>query len=248
MNKIVSLLLLFLIIVSCNSDSNYPTEQKKCLITKYGKIITTEGHYFLNEFVYQNDRIIQNIKKNGFNNQINIEEVEYTNNLPSKIIINEKNFYSITYSNNILKEIVKSTIFDNGYIMKYIYKFTFENNKPKKIESYYLDAPNVENTITIFEYSNNNVSKVIETLTYENEDNVHKEITLYSDFDTNKNPFNNVNVPFLDLLPAIYSANNPRKIQRFEYFNNEQTSVSEVYSNIEYDLNGLPNFAEYKCE
>lgn len=200
----------------------------------------------MNEFIYENEKIIQNIKKNISNIVIKTEKIEYVNGLPSKIIINSNEYNSIIYANNTIKEIINTKIFDNGYEEKYIYKFTFEGNKIKRIESYYIDDPNSENTIQIFEYISNNISKVIKKSTIDNV--ITEEITTYSDYDNQINTFSKVKVPLLELIPQIYSSNNYRKIEWVRYINGVQSGTSESTFKLEYDINGLPNYAEYKCQ
>ena len=237
-------MLIALFIFSCNnSDDNL--EIINCKITKHNKINTQDGDLYLNEFIYDNNNIIKYLKKDLGNNIISTEDIEYINNLPVKIIQNENEFLTISYNNNIIKDIIKTKNFNNGYIEKYIYKFTFESNKPIKIESFYLDNPNSENTIQLFEYSNQNLIKIEKTTI--SEDRIEKSITNFSNYDNRLNPYNKISIPFLDLIPNIYSKNNYQKIDHLSYLNGELIEIYERSFELQYDSNGYPKYAEYNC-
>ncbi|WP_449388114.1 hypothetical protein [Chryseobacterium lineare] len=80
-----------------------------------------------------------------------------------------------------------------------------------------------------------------------------KIVTKYDNYDTYKNPYANVNVPFEDIFFLRLSKNNYRKYSKTTiYTNNSPNNPPPPYetneiSGYEYNENGYPKFAEYKC-
>ncbi|WP_294203336.1 hypothetical protein [uncultured Chryseobacterium sp.] len=99
------------------------------------------------------------------------------------------------------------------------------------------------------------------TLTYDSDGNLrlieqiaasnpnYKVEIKYDNYDSYKNPYANVNVPFEDAFFLRLSKNNYRKYSKITYSNSYPTGTYETseISGYEYNENGYPKFAEYQC-
>lgn len=70
--------------------------------------------------------------------------------------------------------------------------------------------------------------------------------TNYSNYDSHKNPYRSIKVPFADLRDLNYSYNNP--LTR-EYISNHEGDVSGTSTHtLDYNEHDYPLFAEYECQ
>lgn len=263
---------LLLSIISCRTteENSEISLEKKCFITKFDKkTITTTGQQIYNsELVYNGDKVIAwkdfSWIESGsqfppiYQPQIkSVINVEYNNNLPSKII--EPKSYNgyqyidyLTYDSNgriINKERVLTV--NDLYESKNVFTYSYNSdNQIVSVENKHYDYQNVldneQNEIWVYQNSNL-ITRTINN-TYTPGHTVQTIIT-YGDYDSFKNPYLNVNVPFEQFLPLKFSKNNYRSYSSKIFVDNAlQSHVTENISSFSYNENGYPtNKVDYLC-
>lgn len=263
--------LLSAITCQTSDESIEEATEKKCYITKFDKktISFTGQQIYNSELLYNGDKIVAwqdlswvltgNQSSSVYEPQIkSVITVEYSNNnLPVKII-EPKDLYGYQYIEYLAfdsfgrisgKERVLTI--DNNYESKNVSKYLYDNeNKIISVEKKHFDYQNVIDNIQYetWDYENSNLIKRTITNTYNPNYNVSTVIT-YGNYDTQKNPYANVNVPFEQLLPLKFSKNNYRSYSYKNYVNGSlQSYSSEDISDLNYNENGYPtNKADYNC-
>lgn len=267
---IVSILFLF----SCNNnDDNDSVQEQKCYITKFNKANIINGQqFYTSEYVYDGNLIIKKLDYNIVDNTPSGQtsptytlqlksttEIQYNVvKQPIKIIegVDYNNIQTIDYlqydSQGRLSEKnrVSTYLVDNTSSTKN-FKYTYDSSNritliAEKTTDSWGDVYG-ENTKTLSYDANGNL-KEIEQINAGN--SAFKMVTKYDNYDTYKNPYANVNVPFEDIFFLRLSKNNYRKYSKTTYMNGSPTTPYETYeiSGYEYNENGYPKFAEYRCQ
>ena len=76
-------------------------------------------------------------------------------------------------------------------------------------------------------------------------------ITNYSNYDSHKNPFRSIKVPFIEIRDVRYSMNNHKYTEWLEGYGDETPTVIswlDHYGAYEYNEFDYPTFAIYDCE
>lgn len=270
---IVSILFLF----SCNNNDDDPVQEQKCYMTKFNKVtIALAGQQlYTSEYVYDgNNKIVKKLDYSLVQNNTSgpptyepqlksTINVEYNSlGQPIRIIqpITSANTQTIDYlfydnqGKLSEKNIVTEDHTDDSNYTKNL-KYYYDSNSriisiTEKSTTSWGDIYG-ENTKTL-SYDTTGNLRVIEQVNT-NSPGVAKIVTTYDNYDTYKNPYANVNVPFEDIFFLRLSKNNYRKYLRtVVYTNNSPTNPPAAYesyeiSGYEYNENGYPRFAEYKC-
>lgn len=268
---IVSLLFLF----SCNNDNDSVQEQK-CYMTKFNKvnISLTGQQLYTSEYVYDGNKIIKKLDYSLVDNSA-------PGQFPPTYAPQLKSTINIEYNplGQPIKIIEPVDYYNNQYIEYISYDNQGKLSEKNRVLSNYNDGSSYtknfkyaysgDKIILITEKSTNSWGDVYDentkTLTYDADGNLRvieqinastptaKTVTKYDNYDTSKNPYANVNVPFEDIFFLRLSKNNHRKyLKTVVYTNNSPTNPTAPYesyeiSGYEYNENGYPRFAEYKC-
>lgn len=262
-----------LFICSCTTDDQSVQEQK-CYITKFNKttIKHTGQQFYLSEYGYDGNRITKKLDYKLIDNSTSGQqyptyviqpdkttEVQYNTSLqPIKIIepinisTNIQSVDNLVYdSQGRLSEKNRvSTNFTDGSSDTRNFKYSYNsNNKIILIEEKTTDSFGDvygETTKTLTYDSDGNL-RLIEQIATSSPN--YKIQIKYDNYDTYKNPYANVNVPFEDIFYLRLSKNNYRKYSKMTYLNGYPTSTYETseISGYEYNENGYPRFAEYQC-
>ncbi|GAA4162984.1 hypothetical protein GCM10022217_31340 [Chryseobacterium ginsenosidimutans] len=270
---IISILFLF----SCNNNDDETVQEQKCYMTKFNKaVIALAGQqFYTSEYVYDGNRVIKKLEYKLIDNSAPGQqyptyapqldrtiEVQYNSaNQPIKIIqpldiyntqtidyllydnqgrLSEKNIVTEDYANNF------------SYTKNAIYSYNSNNqiiSISEKTTNNWGDIYN-ENTKSLTYDTDGNL-RVIEQVNAGNSG--YKWVTKYDNYDSYKNPYANVNVPFEDIFFLRLSKNNYRKyFKTMVYTTNSPTNPAAPYesseiSGYEYTENGYPKIAEYKC-
>ena len=275
--KITTYLLLLFFLFSCNTSTDEVLQnEKKCYITKFNPVIikVTGQELFTSEYIYDSNNNI--IKKLDFSivesgsspgNPLPIPiyttELKTTttiifnsNNLPFQII-QEPDLYNnqitenLSYINGRLnsKEIItKNLNYNLSSKMKYDYSYD-SNNKITSVTGKHYDAFDTldltENQIIIY-YLNGNLSSVTKS-TINGNNYTTKTILEYSNYDTFKNPFKDIQVPFEDYIFIRFSKNNYTKYSKKYYVNDILQSQETKSFTYNYNENNYPIIAAFKC-
>lgn len=261
-----------LLLSSCSSDDNDTLPEQTCLITKFNKANIINGQqFYTSEYVYDGNLIIKKLDYNIVDNTPSGQtyptytlqlkattEIQYNAlKQPVKIIEgvdynNMQNIDYLQYDNQgrlSEKNRVSTYLTDNTSSTKN-FKYTYSSTNKivliaEKITNSWGDVYG-ENTKTL-SYDTNGNLKEIEQINAGN--SALKVVTKYDNYDTYKNPYTNVNVPFEDIFFLRLSKNNHRKYSKTTYMNGYPTPPYETYeiSGYEYNEHGYPKFAEYKC-
>lgn len=265
---IISLIFMF----SCTNDDQ-SVQQHQCYITKFNKtnIKNSAQQFYLSEYVYDGNRItkkldyklIDNSSPSQPNSNYVLQldkttEVQYNTLFqPIKIIepINTSNIQSVDYliydSQGRLSEKNRvSTNFTDGSSDTRNFKYSYNSNnkiiliQEKTTDSFGDVYGEATKTLT---YDSDGNLRLIEQIAASNPN--YKVEIKYDNYDSYKNPYANVNVPFEDAFFLRLSKNNYRKYSKITYSNSYPTGTYETseISGYEYNENGYPKFAEYQC-
>lgn len=255
-----AVLSLFLL-ANCSSENNPETQESVCKILKYNKLA---GNVYQAEFIYQNGRLFKrqnfgNISSpsDGQNNYGKLSEdsiVYNSNNTVDKIVYKkDKNYDLFFYQENsrlpYKRENVK--ISDNGSTTtRWIENIQYDsqNRIIQTIGDYDDEETEVYKKTTKYTYDlKGNLSQISET-NNPLDGNITEKITSYSNYDSNKNPFKNNSIPFIDYRNRSFSENNyTESISKTIYKGN--TTIEDYWDIGSYKYNefGYPLFAEYEC-
>lgn len=265
--KFNSILVTFILpfIFGCTNDTDNPPQPEvfHCKLLKYGKLATYNNEVqYQNGFLYQNDVMT---KRLNYGNTLSSSTGMYLFGIQSKdsIVYNSRgntekifyrsNRYDVFYYEGNSKNPNRRegiTVGQNGYIDKWIENITYDtSDRISKTEGYYPDFPGELKIKNNYIYdSTGNLNQTIEEKVDIN-NNIKKTIVTYSNFDTAKNPFKNIDVPFIEYRHLKYSQNNYRKFESITTFNGKLDNFNNweisAYSYNEYDY---PLFGEYECQ
>jgi len=271
MKRSFYLFLILFSIYSCDNSSNDEIEtEKKCFITKFNPVVVPlyGQELFTSEFIYnsQNDiikkldfDIIQGNVSEPLTTQIkSTTEIIYsTSNLPIKIV-EQPNIYNIqlteylSYTNGklVAKDRVTTNIADN-LSSKWKYEYSYTDNKITSVIGKHYDSNNILdlNEITTVVYGANDnvlsVTKVSSSVSVPNY--ISKTITEYGDYDSYKNPFKDLQVPFEDYIFIRYSQNNYTKYSKRHFVNDIPQSYETKTFTYTYNEKNYPKTAEFRC-
>lgn len=274
MKKILLLILpLFLLCCKNNDDEIDGEKTQKCLITNFNKsTITLVGQtFYTSEFIYDGDKIIKRIDYNIIDKStpgqipqtfgLEVKQtitVEYNSLQQAIKIIQPINIYNTQTIDNLS--------YDNLGRLSQKNRITtnFNDNSSATIQSKY--NYNSVNKIILIEEKTTNIygdiyNENTQSLTYDVDENlrvIEKKtlnnpniitIIKYDNYDTHHNPYYNINVPFDDTFIIGLSKHNHKKYSLQTYLNGAPVSPyeSNEISSYEYNTNGYPNIALYKC-
>ena len=178
-------------------------------------------------------------------------------------------------------KIIEPTDFSNSQYIEYlVYDNQKRLSEKNRVLNNYNDGNSYTKNFKYFYNSSNRIIFIAEkstnswgdvydegtkTLTYDSDGNLrvieqansnlpgYKVVTKYDNYDSYKNPYANVNVPFEDIFFLRLSKNNYRKYFKTVIYSTNSPNnppapyeISEI-SDYEYNENGYPRFAEYKC-
>ncbi|GEN76444.1 hypothetical protein [Chryseobacterium hagamense] len=269
-------ILSMLFLLSCSQEDNSVQEQK-CYITKFNQttIKNTGQQFYLSEYIYDGNRIIKKMDYKLIDNTAPGQqyptyapeldktiEVQYNNlSQPVKIIepTDLNNIQSIEYimydnQGRLSEKNRVSTNFTDGSSYTKNFKYFYDSGNKiisiaEKTTSSWGDVYG-ENSKTLTYDTNGNL-RMIEQMAASNPN--YKIQIKYDNYDTYKNPYANVNVPFEDIFFLRLSKNNHRKYSKITiYTNNSPNNPTPPYefyeiSGYQYNENGYPRFAEYLC-
>jgi hypothetical protein len=271
MKKFFAIVLIFFLL-ACNQDDNLSQEQK-CYITKFNQttIKSTGQQFYLSEYIYDGNRIIKKLDYHLIDNTApgqqtstyttqlyRTTEVQY-NTLSQPVKIIEPAYLSDTQSTENLIYDNQGRLSEKNRVLTNITDGSIANVNLK----YFYDSGN--RIISITEKSVNSLGDIYgestKMLTYDTEGNLrlivqtypsnsnYKTEIRYDNYDAQKNPYANVNVPFEDIFFLRLSKNNHRKYSKFTYLNGYPTGTFETseISGYQYNEKGYPRFAEYQC-
>lgn len=261
-----------LFLLSCSQDENAVQEQK-CYITKFNQttIKNTGQQFYLSEYVYDGNRIIKKldyhlidntasgqqsstyitqlyktteVQYNTLSQPVKIIEPAYLSDIQSTENLIYDNQGRLSEKNRVLTNVSDGSIFTVN--LKYFYD---SGNRIISITEKSIDSWGDiygENTKTLTYDTDGNL-RLIEQTNPSNPN--YKTEIRYDNYDTHKNPYAHVNVPFEDIFFLRLSKNNHRKYSKFTYLNGYPTGTSETseISGYQYNENGYPRFAEYLC-
>lgn len=271
---VVSILFLF----SCsNSDDDDSTGEQKCYITKFNKVnIKLNGQeFYTSEYLYNGNQIIKKLEYKLVDNSTSGQQYPtYEQQLDRTT---EVQYNSLNQPVKIIEPLTYSNIQTTDYLF---YDSLGRLSEKNRINTY---IPDNTSSTQNFKYSYNSNNKItvitekttdswgdiynenIKMLTYDTDGNlrvveqtntnssIYKVVTKYDNYDSHKNPFANVNVPFEDIFFLRLSKNNYRKyFKTVVYSTSSPTNPPAPYENseisgYEYNESGYPRFAEYKC-
>jgi hypothetical protein len=261
--KLLSLTIIILslsLLTNCSSDENRETKESECKILRYNKI-TTDVYEV--QLIYLSSLLI---KREHYGNtasestgtviygKLSEDSIVYnSNNTVAKIVYQKNKHYDLFfYQENskvpYMRENIK--VSDNNYTTKWIenIKYDSENRIIQTVGDYENEETEVYKITTNYTYdSNGNLSQVSEINNPLDGNKTEKTIN-FSNFDSNKNPFRNINIPFVDYRNRAYSKNNYRAyISKSIYKGNISTDFFWETSSYQYNEFGYPLFAEYEC-
>lgn len=271
MKKFLAIILIFFLL-ACNHDDSSSQEQN-CYITKFNQttIKSTGQQFYLSEYVYDGNRIIKKldyhlidstapgqqpstyttqlyktteVQYNTLSQPVKIIEPAYLSDIQSTENLIYDNQGRLSEKNRVLTNITDGSI--STVNLRYFYDSANRiiSIAEKSIDS--LGDISGENTKTLTYDTDGNL-RMIEQMAASNPN--YKIQIKYDNYDTYKNPYANVNVPFEDVFFLRLSKNNHRKYSKFSYLNGYPTGTHETseISGYQYNENGYPRFAEYQC-
>jgi hypothetical protein len=260
--KYIVLLFLSLFVFGCSSDGN--SEATPCRILKYQKIYYNNAEYYKTEFVYENDRITKRLTKDYFNTFLTFEDsicydsanrvtkIYYDINNPSLQTYTEHDlFYYNGNSNNAYKRERYRHYTDSGDEYKWIEDISYDtsNRILKTVNTFTYppeDGLDPDTIVKDFTYdTNGNLIKTIEV--NDTQYYIQTTTTNCSNYDSHKNPFRHVKVPFVDIRELQYSINNTQNKEVITEYGNNIPSVSTLTTTYEYNEFDYPRIAEYLC-
>lgn len=278
-NKLASLTatIFLLPFISCSSDDALETQTSTCKIVKYNKDLSYDSKYNYDaEFVYKNNRMI---KRKNYGNILPAEtgfikygvvsedsivydknnNVEKIINLESRISNDGISIYKIErkydnffYSGNSKKPYKRESFtieIDGKVSSKWIETMRYDSkNRIIQTDGYSEARPEYRTIQTKFIYdTNGNLEEYSQIEIYNKSQ--RGTVDKYSNYDTNKNPFKNITVQFVEYRNLSYSNNNYRT-HTSEKIDSEvkDTGISiwQIDSFV-YNENGYPLFAELEC-
>jgi hypothetical protein len=255
----ITILTLF-ILTNCSSDENRETKESECKILRYNKITTD---LYEVQLIYLNSLLVKrehygNTASGSSGNviygKLSEDSIVYNpNNTVAKIVYKKNNHYDLFfYEENSTVPYKRENIkvSDNGYTTKWIenIKYDSKNRILQTIGDYEDDETEVYKITTNYTYDSNHNLLQVSEINNPLDGNKIEKIINFSNFDSNKNPFLNINVPFVDYRNRAYSKNNYRKyISKSIYKENISTDFFWETSSYQYNEFGYPLFAEYEC-
>lgn len=266
---IVSILFLF----SCNNNDDDSASEQKCYMTKFNKVnIKLNGQqFYLSEYIYDGNRIIKKLDYKLTDNSTPGQQYPtYAPELDKTIEVQ----YNVL--SQPVKIIEPTDLSNNQYIEYLVYDNQGRLSEKNRVLNNYNDGSSYTKNFKYFYNSSNKIISIAEkstnswgdvydegtkTLTYDSDGNLrvieqtntnlpgYKVVTKYDNYDSYKNPYANVHVPFEDIFFLRLSKNNYRKYSKTTYINDYPSSPYETseISGYEYNENGYPRFAEYQC-
>jgi len=270
MKKYIYLFIIFITFSACSDTTDEGELIEKCLVTKFNPVTIqlTGQSLFTSEFVYNssNDLVKKldfNMVQSGNSNTYNTElksttQIEYINGKPSKIVgqpdfANFQTIEYLSYNNGRLakKEIINTNLTDNLSSKK---TFEYSYNSADRINSVviknYDSMNNLDlngNTAVSYDANGNVLSVITTTLSGTNNNYETKTVIEYSDYDSYKNPFYNLQVPFEDQFFIRFSPNNYRKYSRKYFVNSQLINFENKTFSYNYNEKNYPKIAEFKC-
>lgn len=255
----ITILSLFLF-ANCSSDENTETKESTCKILKYDRLAL---NIYQTEFVYENGRMI---KRQNYGNTLPVttgqtllgliseDDILYNqNNNVEKIIYKKDKHYDVFFyeGNSKLpykRENIKISD-DGNYTAKWVENIQYDSqNRIIKTIGGYDDETENRKITNMYTYdSNGNLSQTSERKTLSDGTTIENIIEFYN-YDSNKNPFKNITVPFVDCRTKNYSKNNYRGfIHKSIQEGNTTIGYHWEISSYQYNEFGYPLFAEYEC-
>jgi len=270
MKKYICLFIALITLSACGNTTDEGEATEKCLITKFNPatIQVTGQSLFTSEFDYDSSnnlirKLDYNIVQSGNANIYTTElksttQVDYSNGKPSKIVgqpdfANFQIVEYLSYNNERLvkKEIVNTNLTDNLSSKK---TFEYNYNAADRINSVtiknYDSINNLDltgNTAATYDANGNVLSVITTTVSASNPNYETKTVIEYSDYDTYKNPFYNLQVPFEEQFFIRFSPNNYRKYSRKYFVNNQLINFENKTFTYNYNDKNYPKIAEFKC-
>ncbi|MES2409827.1 MAG: hypothetical protein V4535_00135 [Bacteroidota bacterium] len=273
MKRLLPFLLIFSFLLSCTNEDDPVTETFPCKIMKCGKSTFQSGigtdpiDYYTTEFVYQNDRIIKRLNYNGYAQLATTDSIAYNSmghvsgiyyHIHQDDIYGETKTELFSYHPNTdkpyrretrlflhpwneLRRSIEDIQYDaSGRILKTIDSKIFADDLP--------DFYNITTTDYTYDLSGN-LEKFVETVA-QNVETTRTTTYLFSNFDTGKNPFRTLKVPFANFRHLMYSLNNRRAYEiteQYEGMPNPSFHSITTLGNFDYNEYGYPLIAEYQC-
>lgn len=251
MKKIIRAIMLIGILAFAGCSSDAPKVTNECKLLKYGKVEITDPNgiftYYQVELVYQNNQIVKrlnygNIASTPVIGLISTDNIFYdSNNRVEKIVyINniEDHFYYEGNAINPFKRERWSIHPTKTYV--YIEDITYDTQNRILKTVYYPRLAPTEITTTDYTYnSDGNLIEIVE------DDGLLKTTYYRSNYDTYKNPFATINVPFIENRIYKYSKNNAS-----EFITKAADGTILYHSSVsgrKYNEFGFPIDCEYLC-
>jgi len=265
MKKLFAAVFLTMLLAGCSHDDGVTpieTNQMDCKVLKYQQFIILDSILYRKALVYESGKIVQRLNY-GDNTSgsaglggwglISTDHIFYnSDNTVSKIEYSPNRFDLFYYTNGNYYPIKRAfiTISDDGYVSKYSENISYDETGRILKTFYYNDDPNypyLNETTTDYTYdSSSNLAKTVEV--YQTRSMTKTTTVTYSNYDAHKNPFRNINVPFIENRHVQFSKNNYKKISSVTTYQNDETSFYEVENGaFTYNEFDYPIIAEYNC-
>jgi len=264
MNKLLFSFFLGLIISSCSHDDDVnqiELAEINCQVLKYQQLIILDSILYRTSLVYEGNKVMQRLNYGNilsgstgqtrwglssfdnifYNSENKVSKIEYAANRFDLF------YYTDGNPNPFKREYIR--ISDDGYVSKWSENITYDESGRISNTFFYADDPNYpyveETTINYIYNSDSNLAKIIEV--YRTSGNTTTTTVDYSEYDSHKNPFKNINVPFIENRPVQFSRNNYKKKHTKTIYTDGETYSSDFEYGFSYNEYDYPLIAEYNC-
>ncbi len=246
---------------SCSSDES--AETSSCRILKYQKIYYNNAEYYKTEFVYENNRITKRLRTDYFNTFLIFEDsicydsanrvtkIYYDIDNPAMQAYTEHDlfYYNGNSTNAYKRERYRNHTEWGIYVWVENISYDTSNRILNTVKTFtYLPEIGLEPDVMTTDYTYDAIGNLVKTIEVDVNNNYTRTTTVdRSNYDSHKNPFKHINVPFLEVRDLQYSKSNAQDVVTTIDYGSNTPSVSTWHSNFEYNEFDYPLIAEYMC-
>lgn len=244
---------------SCNSDDSENAGPSQCKLLKWNEIFSAGEARYQDEFVYENGRIIKRLKYGTVVGAVAVilstDSIVYdAGNRVDKVYYgyNFNTYDQYIYNSDNSSPVSRKTFSTDGngvLSAGLVEDITYDsNNRIKKTVRYLENNPAYHVDTVEYFYNDNNLTKKISTVTYENGTEFYNTTT-FTGHDNMKNPFRKITAPLAEFRDYHYSKNNITSSKSTETDQaGNVTAFSQYERTFGYSSNDYPLIGTYDCE